>query len=92
VSRWPAERLAKIAIGVQLLILIRLPLECLRLRYVYGGLVTWPMNAPFINGELITALLTAVAVFSFFLSRHTLTVWTAALNVAALLVYKFVLM
>ena len=91
-SRWPAERLAKIAVAVQLLILIRLPLECLRLRYVHGGLLTWPMIAPFINGELITAVLTAVAVFLFFLNRHTLTVWTAALNVAALVVYKFVLM
>ena len=88
-SRWPAARVAKIAIGVQLLILIRLPLECLRLRYVHGGLLAWPTIAPFINGELITALLTAVAMVFYFTERHMLTVWTAALNVAALLIYKF---
>lgn len=87
-SRWPAERLAKIAIGVQLLILIRLPLECFRLRYVHGGLLTWTMIAPFIHGELITAILTALAVMLYFAGRHKLTLWTAALNVAVLVVYK----
>jgi len=92
VIRWPAERLAKIAIGVQLLILIRLPLECLRLRYVHGGLVTWTMLAPFVHGELITAILTALAVMLYFFGKHILTVWTAALNVAVLVVYKLVWM
>jgi hypothetical protein len=90
-SRWPAARVAKIAIGVQLLILIRLPLECLRLRYVHGGLLAWPTIEPFINGELITALLTALAVIFYFTAKHTLTSWTAALNVAALVVYRFAL-
>ncbi|HET7872590.1 MAG TPA: hypothetical protein VFL42_08770 [Terriglobales bacterium] len=91
-NRWPAARVAKIAIGVQFLVLIRLPLECLRLRYVHGGLLTWPMLAPFVHGELITAVLAAIAVLFYFLGRHTLTTWTAALNVAVLVAYKFVLM
>jgi hypothetical protein len=89
VSRWPGERVAKIAIGVQLLILIRLPLECLRIRYAHGGLLTWPMIAPFIHGELITALLTGLAVMLYFAGKHAFTLWTAALNVVVLLIYKF---
>jgi hypothetical protein len=92
VSRWSAERVAKIAIGVQLLVLIRLPLECLRLRYVHGGLLTWTMVAPFIHGELITAILTALAVMLYFAGKHALTPWTAALNVAVLVVYKLLWM
>ncbi|HEX7286062.1 MAG TPA: hypothetical protein VF532_07755 [Candidatus Angelobacter sp.] len=87
-SRWPAERVAKIAIGVQLLVLIRLPLECLRLRYAHGGLLTWTMVAPFIHGELITAILASLAVLLYFAGKQVLTVWTAALNVAILVVYK----
>lgn len=87
-TRWPTERVAKIAIGVQLLILIRLPLECLRLRYVHGGVLIWPTIAPFIHGELTTAILTALAVMLYFAGRQALTILTAALNVAVLVVYK----
>jgi len=86
--RWSADRTAKVAIGVQLLILIRLPLECLRLQHVHGGVLLWTTIAPFVHGELITAILTATAVILYFAGKHTLTLMTALLNVATLVVYK----
>jgi hypothetical protein len=47
------------------------------------------MIAPFIHGELITALLTGLAVMLYFAGKHAFTLWTAALNVVVLVIYKF---
>jgi hypothetical protein len=92
VRRWPADRVAKIAIGVQLLVLIRLPLECLRLAHVHGGLLTWPMIAHLHPRRADHRSVHCDCSDLLFRGRHTLTSWTAAANVAVLVVYKFALM
>ncbi|HSM85002.1 MAG TPA: hypothetical protein VLT16_02565 [Candidatus Limnocylindrales bacterium] len=91
-SGWSAERVAKAGIAVQLLVLIRLPAEYFRLKYVHGHALTLAMVEPFIRGELIAALFTAVAVGFFFAGRHKVAVWVAAAMVATLLAYKIFLM
>lgn len=86
------ERMAKIGIGVQLLILIRLPAEVFRLKYLHGNTFTLSAAEPFIAGELITAICTAVSVAVYFWNKHQVAIWIAALNVVALIVYKTFLM
>lgn len=87
-TNWTTERMAKIGIGIQLLILIRLPAEVFRLQYLHGRNVTLAAVEPFIRGELITAVCTAVAVTLYFWNKPKGTMWTAALNVVILAVYK----
>lgn len=91
-TSWTAERMAKIGIGVQLLILIRLPAEVFRLKYVHGGNLSLPAIEPLIRGELITAVCTALAVMLYFWKKHEATIWIAVLNVASLVVYKAIIM
>ncbi|MGE5324462.1 MAG: hypothetical protein ACM3SW_16465 [Actinomycetota bacterium] len=87
-TNWTTERMAKIGIGIQLLILIRLPAEVFRLKYVHGGDLTLVAVEPFIRGELITAICAALAVGLYFWNKHQGTVWTAAMNVLILVAYK----
>lgn len=86
------ERMAKIAIGVQLLILIRLPAEIFRLKYLHGSAFTLAAAEPFISGELITAVCAALAIALYFWNKRQGTIWVAALNVAVLVAYKIFLM
>jgi len=88
VTNRTTERMAKIAIGIQLLILIRLPAEVFRLKYLHGSNLTLAAVEPFIRGELITAIFAALAVALYFWNRHQGTVWTAGTNVAILVAYK----
>lgn len=87
-TNWTTERMAKIGIGIQLLILIRLPAEVFRLQYLHGSNVTLAAVEPFIRGELITAICTALAVTLYFWNKHQATIWISALNVVILVVYK----
>lgn len=91
-KNWGTERIAKIGIGIQLLILIRLPAEVFRLKYVHGSNLTLAAVEPFIRGELITAICAALAVALYFWNKHQGAVWTAALNVIVLVAYKAFLM
>ena len=58
--------MAKLAIGIQLLILIRLPAEVFRLKSIHSNALTLTAVDPFIRGDLITAICTAAAVFFYF--------------------------
>ena len=89
---WNTDRMAKLAIGIQLLILIRLPSEVFRLKYIHGSTLLLASVEPFIRAELITAIYTAVAILLYFWNKHEGTIWTAAANVLTLVVYKVVLM
>lgn len=80
--------MAKIGIGIQLLILIRLPAEVFRRKYLQGSNLSLTAVEPFIRGELITAVCTALAVAVYFWNKHQGTIWTAAMNVIVLLAYK----
>ncbi len=91
-KHWSTDQMAKLAIGIQLLILIRLPAEIFRLKYIHGNAMSLVAAEPFIGGELITALCTAAGVFLYFWNKHQGTIWTAAANVLTLVVYKAVLM
>lgn len=89
-SRWPAERKGEIPLAVQLLSLIRL-------RWNACACTSCPWRRPQLGdaGGLhprraaITAVLAALAAMLYFTVKTTLTVWTAALNVAVV-VYKLV--
>lgn len=91
-TKWTADRMAKIGIGIQLLILIRLPAEVFRLKYLHGSNLTLGAVEPFIRGELITAICAALAVALYFWNKHQGTIWTAAMNVAVLVAYKMFFM
>ncbi len=91
-SAWGPERMAKIGIAVQMLILIRLPAEVFRLQYVHGNAVTLGAVQPFIRGELITAVCAALSVGFFFWKKHQAAIWVAAANVLVLIVYKMFFM
>lgn len=84
--------MAKLGIGVQLLILIRLPLEVFRLKHLHGGSLTLGSVEPFIRGELITAICAALAVALYFWNKHQGTIWTAAMNVVVLVAYRLFFM
>jgi hypothetical protein len=87
-----AERMAKIGIGIQLLILIRLPAEIFRLKYLHGNTLTLATAEPLIAGELVTAVCAALSVAVYFWNKHQVAIWVAALNVAVLIAYKALLM
>lgn len=91
-TKWTTERIAKIGIGIQLLILIRLPAEVFRLRYLHGSNLGLAAVEPFIRGELITAICAALAVALYFWNRHQAAIWIAVLNVLILVVYKAMIM
>ena len=91
-KNWGTERMAKIGIGIQMLILIRLPAEVFRLKYVHGSNLTLAAVEPFIRGELITAICAALAFALYFWNKHQGAFWIAVLNVAILVVYKAFLM
>ena len=84
--------MAKLAIGIQLLILIRLPAEVFRLKYVHGNSLVLAAVEPFIRGELITAVCAAMAVFFYFWNKPQGTIWIAAANVLMLIAYKLFFM
>jgi lysylphosphatidylglycerol synthetase-like protein (DUF2156 family) len=86
------ERMAKIGIGVQLLILIRLPAEIFRLKHLYGSAFAFTAAEPYITGELITAVCASLAIAVYFWNKHQVTIWVAALNVLVLIAYKIFLM
>jgi hypothetical protein len=86
------ERMAKIGIGVQLLILIRLPAEIFRLKHLYGSAFAFAAAEPYIAGELITAVCAGLAVAVYFWNKHQVTIWVAAFNVLILIGYKIFLM
>jgi hypothetical protein len=83
--------MAKIAIGVQLLILIRLPAEIFRLKHIHGSAFTIAAAEPFMAGELISAICAALAVAMYFWNKHPVTIWIAMLNIAVLIAYKIFL-
>jgi hypothetical protein len=91
-KHWSTDRMAKLAIGVQLLILIRLPAEVFRLKYIHGNAFTLAAAEPFIGGELVTAICAAVALLLYFWNKPQGTIWMAAGNVAMLVVFKVFLM
>jgi hypothetical protein len=91
-KHWSTERMAKLAIGVQLLILIRLPAEVFRQKYIHGNALLLGAVEPFIRGELITAIYTAAGILLYFWNKHQGTIWTAVANVLTLVVYKVVLL
>ena len=84
--------MAKLAIGIQLLILIRLPAEVFRLQYLPGNAFTLAAAEPFIGGELISAICAAVAVLLYFWNKPQGTIWMAAGNVGILVVFKLFFM
>jgi hypothetical protein len=61
--------MAKLAIGIQLLILIRLPAEVFRLKSIHGNALTLTAVDPFIRGDLITAICTAAVRLLLFLEE-----------------------
>ncbi len=91
-SGWSTDRMAKIGIGVQMLILIRLPAEVFRLKYVHGSAVTLHEVEPFIRGELITAICAALAVALYFWNKTQAAIWVAAANILLLVAYKMFFM
>jgi hypothetical protein len=84
--------MAELAIGVQLLILIRLPAEVFRLKSIHGSALTLTAVEPFIGGDLITAICATVAVFFYFWNKPQGTIWIAAANVLILITYKLFFM
>ncbi|HET9182466.1 MAG TPA: hypothetical protein VFP59_10055 [Candidatus Angelobacter sp.] len=84
--------MAKIGIGIQLVILIRFPAEVFRRRYLQGSNLSLAAVEPFIRGELITAVCAALAVAVYFWNKHQGTIWTAAMKVIVLLAYKALFM
>lgn len=84
--------MAKLAIGIQLLILIRLPAEVFRLKAIHGNALTLTAVEPFIGGDLITAICAAMAVFFYFWKKPQGAIWIAATNVLILIAYKLFFM
>ncbi len=84
--------MAKIGIGVQMLILIRLPAEVFRLQYLHGSAVTLRDVEPLMRGELITAVCAALAVALYFWNKPQATIWVAAANILVLVAYKIFFM
>lgn len=89
-TRLSSERLAQIGIGVIFLILLRTLGEYYRLRYTLGPGQGLQAFQPFLTGLLLAVTGAAVAVGLYFGRRFRLVVWSAGLTVAALLVYKVV--
>jgi hypothetical protein len=89
--RWTPELLAKVSLAIQMLILIRLPLEYFRLRHLLGRVPAAAVSEPLLKGELFTALCAALAVGFFFAGRNRAVILIAAINIVGLIVYKIVL-
>jgi hypothetical protein len=84
--------MAKLAIGIQLLILIRLPAEVFRLKYIHRNSLVLAAVEPFMRGELITAVCTSAAVALYFWNKPQGAIWIAAANVLILIAYKLFFM
>ena len=91
-THWGKDQMAKLAVGIQLLILIRLPAEIFRLKYIHGNAFTLAAAEPFIAGELISAICAAAAVLLYLWNKPQGTIWVAAGNVGILVVFKLFLM
>jgi len=89
--RWTPELLAKVSLAVQMLILIRLPLEYFRLKHLFGRVPAPALSEPLLKGELFTALCAGLALGFFFAGRNRTVIVIAAFNIVGLIVYKIVL-
>jgi hypothetical protein len=87
-SRISTERASQIAIGVQLLVLIRTLAEYFRLKHFGPHPMTLAIAEPYITGALIAAVCTAVCVGLYFFRKFAPAIAVAILMIAILLAYK----
>ena len=87
-TRFNAERAAKIGITVQFLALVRLLGEYFRLKFLHGAALFVAEVEPFVTGAAITAVLCWLAVVLFFAQRYVGALVVSVATVMALVVYK----
>ena len=85
-----AEQWARIAVLVQLAILIRTLAEFYRLRHYYGAAEALLRYEPYIGGLLINAVLCLATVALLFWKRPRAAALTTAATIVVLLIYKIV--
>ena len=90
--RWSIKRTAVIGIAAQFLALIRTLAEVFRVKHFDAARYTLSGVEPFVGAALFTAVLVGVAVAVFAIGRYRIALTIAALNVAALFVYKLVVL
>lgn len=83
---------AGIGIGVQMLALVRILAEYLRLRRTSSGGGERAVLDHYVVGALIAAVLASVSMGLFFFERYVAATVVSAFTVVALLVYKFTVM
>ena len=89
-ARVSARRLSELAITGLFLALIRTLAEYYRLRYVRGTALALAEVAPYITGALMAALGAWVAVVAYFIGRYRVATGIVVAVVAAMLVYKVI--
>ena len=86
--RWSAQRIAQIAIGILLLILVRSLAEFFRLKHFYGESDALARFEPFIGGCLIAAVCIGIAFALYVAARYKSAIVVCVVTVIGLLIYK----
>jgi hypothetical protein len=85
----PSEpRLAQIAIGALLLVIIRSLSEFFRLRYLHGQALDIGKLAPYVAGALFAAVALAFTVICYFTGRYRASMAITVGTIILLFVYK----
>ncbi len=91
-ARISARQVSQLAITVLFLALVRTLAEYYRLRYVRGTALALAEVAPYITGGLMAALGVWAAVVAYFLGRYRVATGIVVAAIAAMLVYKVVVL
>jgi len=86
--RLTIKRVAEIALGVLLLVIIRSLGEYFRLRYTLGDVLTFTDVTPYIAGALLAAVSLGISALCYRASLYRLSIGVAAATVVVLFVYK----
>ena len=81
-------RLAQLAIGVLLLVIVRSLSEFFRLQYLHGEALAVVQVAPYVAGALFAAVALALTLICYFAGRYRASIAITVTTVTLLFVYK----
>lgn len=82
------QRLAQLAIGVLLLVIVRALGEFFRLQYLHGAVMVVGEVAPYVGGALFATVALALTIICYFASFYRASMAIAGASIVALFIYK----